>query len=700
MTTLYLDLETYCDRPIQHGTHAYAEQAEIIIAAWALGDMPVEVEDITANGSSQLSYILGFAAEDIDRVVIHNSAFDRTVLRHAWRINLPVEKIDDTMVIAMQHSLPGGLEKLCDIFNIPVDQAKSKEGKRLIQLFCKPRPKRQKIRRATRETHPEEWAKFIEYARLDIEAMRAVYKKLPRWNSELPTERRLWELDQKINDRGVAVDTELAEAAVRAVERERGVLTERAQELTAGEVSSATKRDELLRFILAAHDMVLPDLRASTIEKLLKDATDLSDDLRELLTVRLRASTASVAKYKALLRSVSSDGRLRGMLQFCGAGRTGRWAGRLMQLQNLPRPAIADLRDEALAAAIELAIIAMKADALDLTGLPVMEAASAAIRGTIVAAIRMLLAVADLSNIEGRMLAWLAGETWKLKAFADYDRGKGSDLYKVTAGRMLGKPPEEITKLERQEIGKVTELAMGYEGGVGAFITFATAFGIDLDDLARRARPNLSSSVLGEASAIWDWTKKKRRTTYGLEKETWIVIEAIKRTWRQAHEATQQLWKDLDKAARRAIDTGGKTFTAGPHLRVRRDGAWLRIILPSGRSLCYPSPKISDKGEITYMGVHQYTRKWTRIKTYGGKLVENVTQAAARDVLAEGMLLAEEHGFRVVLSVHDELLTEVPVGSNLNDEVLAEIMATNPSWATGLPLAAAGFTSDRYKKEG
>jgi len=178
------------------------------------------------------------------------------------------------------------------------------------------------------------------------------------------------------------------------------------------------------------------------------------------------------------------------------------------------------------------------------------------------------------------------------------------------------------------------------------------------------------------------------------------VIEAIKRTWRQAHEATQQLWEDLDKAVRRAIDTGGKTFTAGPHLRVRRDGAWLRIILPSGRSLCYPSPKISDKGEITYMGVHQYTRKWTRIKTYGGKLVENVTQAAARDVLAEGMLLAEEHGFRVVLSVHDELLTEVPVGSNLNDEVLAELMATNPSWATGLPLAAAGFTSDRYKKEG
>lgn len=353
MTTLYLDLETYSEVPINHGTHAYAEGVEIMVAAWAFDDGPVWVADYTDPQARQDPVDLATEIELADRIVIHHSAFDRTVLRHAWGIDLPVGKIDDTMVIALQHSLPGSLEKLCGVFNIPVDQAKSKDGKRLIQLFCKPRPKKQQLRRATRETHPEDWAQFLDYARLDIEAMRAIYKKLPRWNDE----RALWALDQKINDRGVAVDVELAHAAVRAVEREKGELAEQAQDLTYGAVSSATKRDELLRFILAAHDLELPDLKASTIEKLLEE--DIPSELRELLLVRLQASTASVAKYKALLRAVSPDGRLRGTLQFCGANRTGRWAGRLFQAQNLMRPTMPQEM-------IELAIEAFKADVGDL----------------------------------------------------------------------------------------------------------------------------------------------------------------------------------------------------------------------------------------------------------------------------------------------------------------------------------------------
>ena len=702
MTTLYLDLETYSEVPINHGTHRYAEGVEIMVLAFAVDDREVQVADLTKEDDvGKWAEMLRQTVHRVDRVVIHNAAFDRTVLRHAWGVELPIEKIDDTMVMALSHSLPGSLDKLCDILKVPVDQAKSKEGKSLIQLFCKPRPKKQKLRRATRETHPEEWAKFLDYARLDIEAMRAVYHKLPRWNldrtSNMLQERALWELDQRINDRGIAVDVELAHAAVTAVERERGELAEQAQDLTYGAVSSATKRDELLRFILAAHEIELPDLKAATIEKLLEE--DIPAELRELLLVRLKASTASVAKYKALLRAVSEDGRLRGTLQFCGANRTGRWAGRLMQLQNLPRPSIGELRDEALQEAIDQGIEAMKAGTVDLVVDNVMEVASAAVRGTIIASPGKKLVVADLSNIEGRVLAWLAGETWKLKAFADYDAGKGHDLYKLTAGRILGKPPEQISKAERQEVGKVSELALGYEGGVGAFITFADAYSLDIDELAAKARPALHPSILGEARTVWDWTRKKKRTTYGLSEETWVSIEAVKRSWRKAHPAISQFWEDLADGVRRAI-TGSNSFIQVGPVQIRKSGAWLRIILPSGRSLCYPAPRVDPNGQISYMGVNQFNRQWTRIKTYGGKLAENITQAVARDVLAHGMLCAEAAGYEIVLSVHDELITEVPDTREFAHVGLAYLMSKNPPWADGLPLAASGFEAHRYRKDG
>lgn len=329
----------------------------------------------------------------------------------------------------------------------------------------------------------------------------------------------------------------------------------------------------------------------------------------------------------------------------------------------------------------------------------VMEAASSATRGALVAEPGRKFVVADLSAIEGRVIAWLAGETWKLKAFADYDAGKAPDIYRATGGRMLGKKPEDLTKEERQSVGKTSELACGFEGGVGAFITFATAFGIDLDELAEKARPALHPNTLGEARAVLDWTKKKRRTTYGLSDETWIVIEAIKRTWRKSHPAICQFWKDLDEAARAAIDTAGREFPAGK-VRFIRNGAWLRCILPSGRSLCYPSPKITEKGEISYMGVHQFSRQWTRIKTYGGKLAENCTQAVARDILAHGLMAAEAAGYNPVLHVHDEIITEPPDEPEFTREGLSKLMSTNPAWADGLPLAASGFTATRYRKDG
>ena len=237
----------------------------------------------------------------------------------------------------------------------------------------------------------------------------------------------------------------------------------------------------------------------------------------------------------------------------------------------------------------------------------------------------------------------------------------------------------------------------GYEGGVGAFITFATAYNIDLEAMASRAVSTLPTNILNEAARALEWTKQQNRPTFGLSDRAWLVCDSFKRSWRYAHPAISSFWKDLEEAARLAVMHPGVTYECRM-LKLRRDGAWLRIRLPSGRFLCYPSPQILED-KVTYMGTNQYSRKWQRLKTYGGKLAENVTQAAARDVLAASMPAIEAAGYQIVLSVHDELITEAPDSPEFNADHLASIMATNPKWAKGLPLAAAGFEATRYRKD-
>jgi DNA polymerase len=276
MTTLFLDLETFSTVPITNGTHAYAEGAEIMLFAYALDDGPVKVWDCTAR--PLMPDDLADALDDPAVILYaHNSHFDRTVLWHNG-YRLPRERWRDTMVKALAHSLPGSLGDLCDILKIPTDKAKDKAGRQLIQLFCKPRPATSKVRRATRETHPAEWAKFVEYAGLDIEAMRAIDKKLPAWNYQAG-ELALWHLDQAINDRGVMVDTDLAHAAIRAVERAQKVLAHRTNELTDGAVQAATQRDAMLRHLVAAYGIDLPDMQQSTLERRIADP-DLPAELR------------------------------------------------------------------------------------------------------------------------------------------------------------------------------------------------------------------------------------------------------------------------------------------------------------------------------------------------------------------------------------------------------------------------------------
>ena len=654
MSTLFFDCETFSEVPIAHGTHAYAEGAEVILASYAWDDEPAVCVDMT-DGSTSLDDLQDL----IDKatiVVIHNSAFDRTILRNVG-VNLPVEKVHDTMVQALSHSLPGALDKLCTVLHVPTNLAKDKDGKRLIFLFCKPQAANRKLRICDRTTHPADWEAFKSYARMDIEAMREVYKRLPKWNYAGPAsnsrrdELELWHVDQRINDRGVAVDRELATAALRAVERLQARLAYEASELTEGHVGSTTQRERVIAYLADYLGYPVEDLKGASVERILSEL-GLPDEVRELLLNRQQAAATSPAKYKALLKGASKDGRLRGTLQFCGASRTGRFGGRVFQPQNLPRPVVKGW-------AVEEGIAAMKANTEDLLFDNVMDLITSAIRGCIVAPAGKKLVIADLSNIEGRMLAWLAGETWKLEAFAAFDKGVGHDLYKITAASILHKKPEDITKDERQVSGKVPELACGYQGALGAFKTMGALYGVDLPD----------DTVLG-----------------------------IVKAWRAAHPNTVKLWYGLENACRDAVYSPGVVKRFG-RLAIQRDGVWLRIRLPSGRYLCYPGVECDDAGKLSYLGTNQYTRKWERLRTYGGKLVENVTQAASRDVLCYGMKLAEESGYPVVLHVHDELLCEVPDTPDYNVARLSAIMSTNPPWAEGLPLAAAGFETYRYRKE-
>lgn len=699
MRELFCDLETFSETPINCGTHKYAEGAEVMLWLYAFDDGDVQVWDLTADKRMPADLREGLDCDNTKTIWHNGGMFDGVVLPHALNINIPLNRMHDTMVQALSHSLPGALGSLCDILGVDASDAKDKEGKQLIQLFCKPRPKGNKLRRATRLTHPEEWRRFIEYGKSDIRAMRQVYRKLPVWNYR-GTELALWQLDQTINRRGVAIDIELARCSITAVNAAQHSLAERTQELTDGHVKAATQRNALLEHLLLYYGVDLPNMQKSTLERRIEDP-DLPWALRELLAIRLQASTTSTSKYKTLVKAVSADGRLRGTLQFNGASRTGRWAGRLFQPQNLPRPS---LKQEIIDAGVE----ALKAGCADLITDNVMELTSSAIRGAIIAPPGKKLVIADLSNIEGRVQAWLAGETWKLQAFRDYDtiigtddKGepirKGHDLYKLAYAKSFGIKPEAVTKDQRQ-VGKVQELALGYEGGVGAFLTFAAAYNIDLEAMADQAYAAIPRDILKEAEGMLEWTKKKRRSTFGLSDKAWIVCESFKRSWRAAHPEISSLWKELSEKVKAAIVQPGRTLDCRC-LKIRRDGSWLRIRLPSGRYLCYPSPQVDQSGQITYMGINQYSRKWSRLKTYGGKLFENICQAVARDVLANNMPLIEEAGYEIVLTVHDEDITEAPDSPEYNEQHLSELLASNPAWAPDMPLAAAGFETYRYRKD-
>lgn len=682
MTVLLIDTETYSSVPIKDGTFAYAEKVETMLLAWAIDDGPVSVWDLTAEVQMPPALKLALGDPKV-KIVMHNSIFDRTMLCMSPCINIPASRIHDTMVQALSHSLPGALGKLCQVLSVPVDQAKDKRGHTLIRLFCMPRPANQKLRRATRVTHPKEWAEFVEYARLDVEAMRVVYKKLPMWNYT-GKERELWEIDQKIADRGVHIDLELARAAVVTIEREQASLSHRTQEATEGAVERTTQRNKLLDFISSTYGVKFPDLTSSMVEKALNDE-NLPQELRDLLSIRAEASMSSTAKYKRFIAATSKDGRLRGMLQFNGASRTGRASGRIVQLHNLLRPTMEPEK-------IETGIASIKADCTDLLYDNVMEVVGNAVRGCIVAAPGKKLLVADLSNIEGRIGAWYGDERWKLDAFRAYDAGTGHDLYNLAYAKAFRIDVKDVTKDQRQQ-GKTMELAFGFQGGVGAFVTFAAAFNTDLIELADKNLQYMPNDVLAEAEQWWV-AAGEQGMRQGLEHDAFIVCDSLKRLWRRAHPGIVNAWTGVDNLIQTAM--AGHVAQFGK-LKADKQGNWLRLMLPSGRCLCYVSPRIDEKG-FSYLGVNPYSRKWGRVRTYAGKVFENVVQATARDVLMEGLALSDKFNYNPILHVHDEIICEVEDDGAFSSGDLVGFMTADFGWTAGLPLAAKGEEMYRYRK--
>lgn len=680
---LFLDFETFSTIPIKYGTYKYMEKVEGLLLAYAVGATPVRVWDMTKDGMPPLLYN-EFKRKDL-YFCAHNARFDRNVLERT--LGVYHDKWICTRINACRHSLPGSLAELCSVYKLPQDKAKSKRGKQLIQLFCKPLGKNRKLKRATRFTHPRQWKEFIEYARLDITAMREIYKKMPSWNCT-PYDNKIWEHDTLVNSRGFKINIPFVNKVVTSLEEEKKANNDKTYIMTQTQVKAATQRDELLKYMCNTFGIDLPDLTKSTLQRRL-DNPDLPEALRDLIHVRLQSAKVSTRKYATLLNSVSSDGILRGVLGYRAARRTGRFNSSIFQMHNMMRP---DKRYKKLDAILE-GIDAIMAGCADLLYPEVNVLCSSLLRSVIIPRKGKKIVASDFSSVEGRGLAWLAGEEWKIKAYEDYDKGLTPyDMYEMTYAKTFNVDPMDVGEDERQQ-GKVLELFGGYGGGFGAAVTFGLAYGLDLDAIAKRT--TLPGHVKHKAENYYNYCLDEYPGRIGgFSAETFITWDGIKRMWREANPKIEQFWYDLENAMRKAIRYKEKTQVG--YITVDRQGAWLRMRLPSGRYLCYPSPKLVGN-TITYMGLEKY--QWKRVSTYGGKAAENDTQAVCCDGLTDGLLEAEAHNYNVIGHVHDEGVTEAPDTSEYSPEGLSEHLCRWGSWSRGFPIAAKGFEGYCYRKD-
>ena len=655
MRTLAIDVETYSSVDIaKTGAYRYCqdENFEILLFAYAFDDDPVQIIDL-ANGEELPEYVKEAIINPEVLKTAFNANFERNALSNSMCYEMPPFQWDCTMIRALRLGLPGSLDMVGKALKFPEDKQKMKEGKALIQYFCKPcKPTKANGGRTRNlpEHAPEKWELFKEYCKQDVEVEREIRKKLSQF-SVLDSEKELWDLDQEINDRGVAVDLTLIEHAIECDKQFTEKNKKKAIALTG--LDNPNSPTQIKAWVGEKLGHEVTSLTKDSIPELIKEAEELgTNEVIEMLKLRQLMGKTSVKKYQAMKEARCADGRVHGLLQFYGANRTGRWAGRLVQVQNLPQNHLEDLDDA------RNFLRNGDFEEIELLYDSVSDTLSQLIRTAFIPSKGNLFMVADFSAIEARVIAWMAKEQWRMDVFKD-----GGDIYCASASKMFGVPVVKhgVNGHLRQK-GKIAELALGYGGAGGAIRAFDKAGSIPDEEL-----PKLVSD------------------------------------WRKASPNIVNLWWDVDKAAKKAITDRITVNLSKYHLKFIYNPGVLFIELPSGRRLSYIRPKIESgrfEGSmvITYEGMEQTKHTWTRLETYGPKLVENIVQATARDCLGITMQRITAKGYDIVFHVHDELILDVPKGFGSLEEVNATFGEPIP-WAPGLLLNADGYTCDYYMKD-
>lgn len=669
MHHLSIDIETYSPEPIgKTGLYKYAQHPEfqILLFAYSLDDAPTQVVDLTQPGAYLPQAVCRWLFDPACIKHAYNAAFEWYCLSRYFRLHentaYPPEAWLSQWRCTMLHGLycgyPAGLDAVGKALQLPQDKQKLATGKALIRYFCTPcaPTKSNGGRTRNRPVHdPAKWALFQEYCRQDVVTELEVDRKLAHFPVPEAVQRQ-WVLDQVINLRGVAADLALMEGALWCGQTTRETLLHEAVQLSG--LNNPNSVAQLTGWLAEETGETLADLRKDTVKDLLARGVS-SDAATRMLELRQELGKTSTTKYNALEACVGADGRARGLLQFYGANRTGREAGRLVQVQNLPHDTVP---------ATDLARRLVKERDLDTLRLvygSVPTTLSALIRTAFVAAPGKVFVDADFSAIEARVIAWLAGEEWVLEVFRTHGK-----IYEATAAQMFGIPLESIRKGDPayayRAKGKVATLALGYQGGVGALVAMgALRSGLTEDELP---------DIVGR--------------------------------WRQANGAIVQFWYDVEAAAIDAV-TAGACTRVGPVTIAREFDAengldFMTVLLPSGRKLFYTQPHIGKnrfgRDSVCYWGMNQTSKKWEVVETFGGKLAENITQAVARDCLFYAMEQLEAAGYPVVFDIHDEVVLEVAKGCDRLEDVV-RLMSQPAPWAVGLPLNADGWVDGYFKKD-
>jgi len=669
MTTLRIDLETYSDVDLKKcGVHKYVESDafEIMLFGYKYGDGQVNVID-HARGEEMPAHIIRALYDPKILKTAYNAAFELACLNKHMVDPLEVTQWRCTSVHALYLGMPGNLNDVGRVVGLSPDKQKMSTGWSLIKYFCLPcKPTKANGGRTRNLPHhdPAKWALFKDYCGRDVESEDAIAEKLAKF--PVPDkEWQLWHLDHRMMTQGAMLDRDLVQAAIECDGIVRTRTLAEAVKLTG--LDNPNSRDQLLKWLQEEEeDDTIVDLTKKTVPGLLAN-TD-SAIVRRVLELRQELAKTSVSKYHAMARAMCADDCVRGLTQFYGANRTGRWAGRIVQVQNLPQNKLKDLD---LARAL---VRSRQYDLLEMLYGNVPDTLSQLIRTAFIARPGAALMPVDFSAIEARVIAWLAWCMWRLDVFKTHGK-----IYEASAEQMFKLPPGSVTKKSpyRQK-GKIAELALGYQGGAGALKTMgALAMGLTEDEL-----------------------------------------DPIKDAWRAANPEIVKLWYAVEEEAKQAVNRRTSEVLAiadgRAELRFTWESGFLSITLPSGRKLFYVKPRIESEdliretasgasftvaraGSLTYEGMDQKTKTWTRLATYGGKLVENITQAIARDCLAESMLALDWADYLQLFTVHDEIIVETENHDALPE--IEEIMGRDIAWAPGLPLQADGFSTTYYMKE-